>query len=200
MPRLALTFLLFTLGVWSVILSAETCPSLMHHRCMYTWSRDICATSLCHLRLPEERLGEAVLVDVGRQDVPVLLRLVPENSGGRRELGQGCLQAHAGSSFLAWLFHNVSPCLDVGVSCRGEEDRGEEVKKLLNAWSPRRSPLQAAETQVALSSEESKMTRRSLNHLYWAEGWEVERILYARDPQSGDRKVDVVSFFACMQL
>ena len=103
--------------------------------------------------------------------------------------------------FLAWLFHNVSPCLDVGVSCRGEEDRGEEVKKLLNAWSPRRSPLQADDqTQVELSSEETKMTRRSLNHSHWSEGWEVERILYARDPQSGDRKVDVVSFFACMQL
>ena len=27
-----------------------------------------------------------------------------------------------------WLFYNVSPCLDVGVSCRGEEDRGEEIK------------------------------------------------------------------------
>ena len=103
--------------------------------------------------------------------------------------------------FLAWLFHNVSPCLDVGVSCRGEEDRGEEVKKLLNAWSPRRSPLQADDqTQVELSSEETKMTKRSLNHSHWSEGWEVERILYARDPQSGDRKVDVVSFFACMQL
>ena len=30
-----LTFLLFILGVWSVILSAETCPSLMLHRCMF---------------------------------------------------------------------------------------------------------------------------------------------------------------------
>ena len=29
--------------------------------------------------------------------------------------------------FAAWLLYNVSPCLDVGVSCRGEEDRGEEV-------------------------------------------------------------------------
>ena len=82
-----------------------------------------------------------------------------------------------------------------------EEDRGEEVKKLLNAWSPRRSPLQANETQVVVSSGESKMTRRSLNHRHWSEGWEVQRILYARDPQSGERKVDVlVSFFACMQL
>ena len=98
MPRLALTFLLFTLGGWSVILSAETCPSLMHHRCMYTWSRDICATSLCHLRLPEERRGEAVLVDVGRQDRHAVLRLVPGNGGGRRVLGQGCLQPRAGSS------------------------------------------------------------------------------------------------------
>ena len=102
--------------------------------------------------------------------------------------------------FLAWLFHNVSPCLDVGVSCRGEEDRGEEVKKLLNAWSPRRSPLQVHETRVEVSAGECRMTRRSLNHQFWAEGWAVERILYARDPQSGDRKVDVVSFFACMQL
>ena len=86
--------------------------------------------------------------------------------------------------------------------CRVGERRteGEEVKKLFNAWSPRRSPLQVDETQVVVSSEESKMTRRSLNHRHWAEGWEVERILYARDPQSGDRKVDVVSFFACMQL
>ena len=100
----------------------------------------------------------------------------------------------------AWLFHNVSPCLEVGVSCRGEEDRGKEVKKLLNAWSPRRSPLQASETRVVVSSEESKMTRRSLNHRNWSEGWEVQRVLYARDPQTGDRKVDVVSFFACMQL
>ena len=110
MPRLALTFLLFTLGVWSVILSAEMCPSLMHHRCMYTWSRDICATSLCHLRLPEERRGEAVLVDVGRQDGHVLLRLVPENGGGRRVLGQGCLQAHAGSSLPCVV---VSQCFPV---------------------------------------------------------------------------------------
>ena len=86
------------------------------------------------------------------------------------------------------------------MSCRGEEDRGEEVKKLLNAWSPRRSPLQDDETHVLVSDEESRMTRRSLNHTYWGEGWEVKRILYARDPQSGDRKVDVVSFFACMQL
>ena len=84
---------------------------------------------------------------------------------------------------------------------RGEEDRGEEVKKLLHAWSPHRSPLQANDTQVVVSSEESKMTRRSLNHRNWSEGWEVQRILYARDPQSGERKVDVlVSFFACMQL
>ena len=37
-----LTFLLFIFGVWSVILSAEACPSLMHHRCVYTWSRDVC--------------------------------------------------------------------------------------------------------------------------------------------------------------
>ena len=37
-----LTFLLFILGVWSVILSAETCPILTHHRCMYIWSRYIC--------------------------------------------------------------------------------------------------------------------------------------------------------------
>ena len=85
----------------------------MHHRCMYTWSRDICATSLCHLRLPEERRGEAVLVDVGRQDRHAVLRLVPENGGGRRVLGQGCLQQHAGSSerlaSLAWVFHNISP-------------------------------------------------------------------------------------------
>ena len=44
------------------------------------------------------------------------------------------------------------------------------------------------------------MTRMSLNHLHWSEGWEVKRILYARDQQSGERKVDVVSFFACMQL
>lgn len=78
---------------------------------------------------------------------------------------------------------------------------GEEVKKLLHAWSPRRSPLQADETQAVVSSGESKMTRRSLNHRHWSEGWEVQRILYARDPQSGERKVDVlVSFFACMQL
>ena len=94
--------------------------------------------------------------------------------------------------FLAWLFHNVSPCLDVGVSCRGEEDRGEEVKKLLNAWSPRRPPLQADDTQVVVSQDESRMTRRSMNHRSWAEGWQVQRILYARDPQTGDRKVDVV--------
>ena len=86
------------------------------------------------------------------------------------------------------------------MSCRGEEDRGEEVKKLLNAWSPRRSPLQACQTEVEVSPQETKMTRRSLNHLHWSEGWEVQRILYARDPQSGERKVDVVSFFACMQL
>ena len=65
---------------------------------MYTWSRDICATSLCHLRLPEERRGEAVLVDVGRQDRHAVLRLVPEKGGGRRVLGQGCLLPHAGSS------------------------------------------------------------------------------------------------------
>ena len=58
----------------------------MHHRCMYTWSRDICATSLCHLRLPEERRGEGVLVDVGRQDRHAALRLVPENGGVRRVL------------------------------------------------------------------------------------------------------------------
>ena len=101
---------------------------------------------------------------------------------------------------LAWLFHNVSPCLDVGVSCRGEEDRGKEVKKLLNAWSPRRSPLQDHEKHVTVSASESKMSKRSLCHRYWSEGWEVQRILYARDPQTGDRKVDVVSFFACMQL
>ena len=65
---------------------------------------------------------------------------------------------------------------------------------------PRRSPLQAGETQVAVSSEDSKMARRSLNHRNWSESWEVQRILYARDMQSGERKVDVVSFFACMQL
>ena len=95
---------------------------------------------------------------------------------------------------LAWLFHNVSPCLDVGVSCRGveaEEDReGEDVKKLLNAWPPHRSPLQGDETQVVVSQGESRMTRRSLNHRNWSEGWEVQRILYARDPQTGERKVD----------
>ena len=85
---------------------------------------------------------------------------------------------------------------------RGEEDRGEEViLKLLHAWSPRRSPLQAVDTRVVVSTGESKMTRRSLSHRHWSEGWEVQRILYARDPQSGERKVDVlVSFFACMQL
>ena len=89
----------------------------------------------------------------------------------------------------------------LGWGVGGEEDRGEEVKKLLHAWSPHRSPLQANDTQVVVSSGESKMTRRSLNHRNWSEGWEVQRILYARDPQSGERKVDVlVSFFACMQL
>ena len=55
---------------------------------MYTWSRDICATSLCHLRLPEERRGEAVLVDVGRQDRHAVLRLVPETVGGDVCLGK----------------------------------------------------------------------------------------------------------------
>ena len=85
------------------------------------------------------------------------------------------------------------------MSCRGEEDRGEEVKKLLNACSPRRSPLQAWEKTILVSKEESKMTRRSINQANWAEGWEAQRILYARDTQTGDRKVDVLSFFACMQ-
>ena len=59
---------------------------------------------------------------------------------------------------------------------------------------------QAWEKSVLVSPEESKMTRRSINQANWSEGWEVQRILYARDPQSGERKVDVVSFFACMQL
>ena len=86
------------------------------------------------------------------------------------------------------------------MSCRGEEDRGKEVKKLLNAWSPRRSPLLDHEKHVTVSASESKMSRRSPNHRNWSEGWEVQRILYARDPQSGERKVDVVSFFVCMQL
>ena len=71
---------------------------------------------------------------------------------------------------------------------------------MLDAWSPHRSPLQAGDTEVEVSREESKMTRRSLNHRYWSEGWEVQRILYARDTQTGQRKVDVVSFFACMPL
>ena len=102
---------------------------------------------------------------------------------------------------LAWLFHNVSPCLDVGVSCMGRGGQGEEVKKLLNAWPPHRSPLQGDEKKVVVSQDESRMTRRSLNHRNWSEGWEAQRILYARDPQSGKRKVDVlVRFFACMQL
>ena len=71
---------------------------------------------------------------------------------------------------------------------------------MLNAWSPRRSPLQEHEKKVEVSPDECRMMRRSLNHRYWSESWEVQRILYARDPQTGERKVDVVSFFACMQL
>ena len=66
----------------------------------------------------------------------------------------------------------------------------------LHAWSPRRSPLQAHDTEVVVSDNESRMTRRSINHKNWSEGWEVQRILYARDMQTGDRKVLVVSFFS----
>ena len=81
------------------------------------------------------------------------------------------------------------------LGCRvgvGEEDRGEEVgfKEFVNAWSPRHLFLQDHETAVVVSRTESDMTRRSINQRSWAEGWVVQRILYATDRQTGDRKVD----------
>ena len=77
------------------------------------------------------------------------------------------------------------------MSCRGEEDRGEEkIQKFVNAWSPRRLFLQDGDKEVVVSQSESYMTM-SLCQRHWSEGWEVQRILYARDPQSGKRKVDV---------
>ena len=43
---------------------------------------------------------------------------------------------------------------------------------------------------VTVSYGESKMTKRSLCHRHWGESWEVQRVLFARDPQTGDRKVE----------
>ena len=81
------------------------------------------------------------------------------------------------------------------LGCRvgvGEEDRGEEVgfKEFVNAWSPRHLFLQDHETAVVVSRTESDMTRRSISQRSWGEGWVIQRILYATDPQTGDRKVD----------
>ena len=77
---------------------------------MYTWSRDICATSLCHLRLPEERRGEAVLVDVGRQDRHAVLRLVPEKGGADVCLGKVACNAMQAPRFPCVV---VSQCFPV---------------------------------------------------------------------------------------
>ena len=63
------------------------------------------------------------------------------------------------------------------------------LKKFVNAWSPRRLFLQAHEKQVVISEAERRATRRSLNHTKW-ENWEMQRMLYASDPQTGDKKVD----------
>ena len=87
--------------------------------------------------------------------------------------------------FVAWSFWTLG--------CRvGERrTRGKKyiLKKCVNAWSPRRLFLQAGDTQVVVSPNERTVTRRSLNHRNW-ESWVLQRILYASDPQSGDKKVD----------
>ena len=41
---------------------------------------------------------------------------------------------------------------------------------------------------LQLSSQESWLTRRSMNHDAWGEGWVVQKILYARCRVSGERK------------
>ena len=80
------------------------------------------------------------------------------------------------------------------LGCRvGERRTGGKkyiLKKFVNAWSPRRLFLQDGDKDVVVSQPESYMTM-SLCQRHWSEGWEVQRILYARDPQSGKRKVDV---------
>ena len=80
------------------------------------------------------------------------------------------------------------------LGCRvGERRTGGKkyiLKKFVNAWSPRRLFLQDGDKDVVVSQPESYMTM-SLCQRHWSEGWEVQRILYARDSQSGKRKVDV---------
>ena len=88
--------------------------------------------------------------------------------------------------FVAWSFWTLG--------CRvGERRTGGKkyiLKKFVNAWSPRRLFLQDGDKEVVVSQSEPYMTM-SLCQRHWSEGWEVQRILYARDPQSGKRKVDV---------
>ena len=37
------------------------------------------------------------------------------------------------------------------------------------------------------------MTRRSLSHRHWSEGWEVQKVLYGQDTSTGERKARLVS-------
>ena len=88
--------------------------------------------------------------------------------------------------FVAWSFWTLG--------CRvGERRTGGKkyiLKKFVNAWSPRHLFLQDHETAVVVSRTETMVSRRSINQRSWSEGWVVQRILYATDGQTGDRKVD----------
>ena len=75
--------------------------------------------------------------------------------------------------FVAWSFWTLG--------CRVGERRTGGNKYILKK--------QAHETQVEISAEETRATRRSLNHVNW-EAWKMQRMLYASNPQTGDKKVD----------
>ena len=137
-------------------------------------------------------------MDVGQKKFHALLRLVPETSGGRRGPGQGCVQGDAGSgewqgdrALSSKCLSRIAP-LPCSLALFNYVAQGQggavRAKHLLNPQSPRHPSLQDNDTACVVAPEECKMTRRSLNNRFWSEGWEVQRVLYAEHPETGEKK------------
>ena len=137
-------------------------------------------------------------MDVGQKMFHAVLHLVPAKSGGGRGLGQGCVPADAGSgewqgdrALSSKCLSRIAP-LPCSLALFNYVAQGQggavRAKHLLNPQSPRHPSLQDIDTACVVAPAECRMTRRSLNNRFWAESWEVQRVLYAEHPETGEKK------------